>query len=90
MLPADGVDKIHPQPHRQALHDPEIVGLHQTHDVGALRLDHLGQGIGAAFAAVQYVVTDNSHRHRLAPHQPTILSGPAIVQWHRGFYWHRA
>ncbi len=56
-----GLNPVHLQPAGDALKNDVVVGLDQGDDIGPLGFDHLGQGIGSSFAAVENVVADDSH-----------------------------
>jgi len=60
-------DQIHVKAPGDAIEDVGVVGLDQGDHVSALGFDHFGQGIGAAFAAVEDVVAEDSQEEHFSP-----------------------
>jgi hypothetical protein len=55
------VDAVHVEPAGDSIEHRLIVGLNQNDDVCLLSEQHLRQGVGSSFAAVENVVTDEAH-----------------------------
>ncbi len=61
MAASGGSDEIHFQAEGDALDDRRVIGFDKRDDIGFLGFDDFGKWISSAFAAVENVVTYDSH-----------------------------